>query len=94
MGTTVNLQLAPDTFTTYANFAVVQYTPTEMIVRFCLVDPLRATGKDEETGTIDSVDVPVAVSVFLSPDTARSLVSILIKQMQEREEQFTKSDEV
>jgi hypothetical protein len=94
VGTTVNIKLVQDTKTFYANFAAVQTSPTEIVLRFCLIDPLTEGAViNEESGAIESIDVPVSATVILSPSTAHGLHNLLTTQLREYRERAERSGE-
>ncbi|MBM3476610.1 MAG: hypothetical protein FJX75_25330 [Armatimonadetes bacterium] len=89
MPTKINLVVPPDSPTVFANHAFTQMTPTEIIIRFCLIDPERggvhAVG--DESQSLSEVEAPAAVSVFLPVRVAGGLVGAVEKQLEAWREQ-------
>ena len=89
MATSINLKVEPGSPMVYANYAVVQHTPADIIIRFCLVDPMRGGAVSEagESGELASVDAPAVVSVFLNPEVAEALIGAIVQGVTNWKEQ-------
>jgi hypothetical protein len=83
MATKINLTIPDDSPTVFANFAFAQGTATEVIIRFCLIDPARghSVRKAENSIELAEVDAPTVVSVFLPAPIAEGLVKALTTQI-------------
>ena len=93
MPTKINLTIPPESPTVFSNYAVVQNTPTEIIIRFCLIDPARGQrvpkgGKSEE---LAEVEAPAATSVFLPMSIAEGLVKAMNVQLAQVKKQKGKA---
>ncbi|NPV47876.1 MAG: DUF3467 domain-containing protein [Armatimonadetes bacterium] len=93
MPTEIQLQPGANTVTIYSNYAAVQHTPTDIVVRFCLIDPLEGTVNDENPEAYASIPAKVEANVFLSPKTAEGLVRAIAAQLQKWQTQTEGSED-
>lgn len=93
MPTEIRLQADTNTVNIYSNYAAVQHTPTDIVVRFCLVDPMEGTVDDQNPETYASIPAKVAANIFLSPKTAEGLVRAINTQLQKWQTQTEGSDD-
>jgi hypothetical protein len=83
MATKLNLTIPQESPAVFSNAAFVQNTPTDIIIRFCLVDPARGkrAHKDGSSEVLSEVEAPTVVSVFLPIAIADGLKEALATQL-------------